>query len=98
MLNILHVYIIGLEKEQMEKVMPLSTEETIKLLLKTNKEQEETIANLRATIDEMRTTIVNLNETLDELKRKLFGSSRERTKKQVPKKLCQRMKQANRKP
>lgn len=61
--------------------MPLNTEETIKLLLKTNKEQEETIANLRATIDEMRTTIVNLNETLDELKRKLFGSSRERTKK-----------------
>ncbi len=30
--------------------MPLNAEETIQLLLKTNKEQEETIENLRATI------------------------------------------------
>lgn len=59
--------------------MPLNTEETIQLLLKTNKEQEETIADLRATIKALRATVANLNETLDELKRKLFGASSEKT-------------------
>ena len=59
--------------------MPLNTEETIRLLLKTNKEQEETIADLRATIKALRATVANLNETLDELKRKLFGTSSEKT-------------------
>lgn len=59
--------------------MPLNAEETIQLLLKTNKEQEETITDLRATVKELRITIANLNETLDEFKRKLFGTSSERT-------------------
>ena len=60
--------------------MPLDAEEMIQLLLKTNKEQEQTITDLRATIKDLRSTIANLNETLDELKRKLFGSSSEKTK------------------
>ena len=59
--------------------MPLNTEETIQLLLKTNKEQKETIADIRATIKTLRATIANLNETLDEFKRKLFGTSSENT-------------------
>lgn len=58
--------------------MPLNAEETIQLLLKTNKEQEETIADLRATIKALQATIANLNETLDEFKRKLFGTSSEK--------------------
>ena len=56
----------------------------IQLLLKTNKEQEQTITDLRATIKDLRSTIANLNETLDELKRKLFGSSSEKTKASQP--------------
>lgn len=59
--------------------MSLNTEETIQLLLKTNKEQEETIADLRATIKTLQATIANLNETLDEFKRKFFGTSSEKT-------------------
>lgn len=59
--------------------MSLSSEETIQLLLKTNKEQEETIQDLRTTVKELRATIANLNETLEELKRKIFGTSSERT-------------------
>lgn len=62
----------------METGMPLNAEETIQLLLKTNKEQEETIADLRATIKALQATIANLNETLDEFKRKLFGTSSEK--------------------
>ena len=64
--------------------MPLDAEEMIQLLLKTNKEQEQTITDLRATIKDLRSTIANLNETLDELKRKLFGSSSEKTKASQP--------------
>ena len=64
----------------METAMSLDAEEMIQLLLKTNKEQEQTITDLRATIKDLRSTIANLNETLDELKRKLFGSSSEKTK------------------
>lgn len=64
--------------------MPLDAEEMIQLLLKTNKEQEQTITDLRATIKDLRSTIANLNETLDELKRKLFGSSSEKTKASKP--------------
>ena len=60
--------------------MPLDTEDTIQLLLKTNKEQEQTIADLRATIKDLRSTIANLNETLDELKRKIFGTSSEKVR------------------
>ena len=60
--------------------MPLDAEEMIQVLLKTNKEQEQTIADLRATVKDLRSTIANLNETLDELKRKLFGTSSEKTK------------------
>lgn len=59
--------------------MSLSSEETIQLLLKTNKEQEETIQDLRTTVKELQATIANLNETLEELKRKIFGTSSERT-------------------
>ena len=64
--------------------MSLDAEEMIQLLLKTNKEQEQTITDLRATIKDLRSTIANLNETLDELKRKLFGSSSEKTKASQP--------------
>lgn len=60
--------------------MPLDTEDTIQLLLKTNKEQEQTIADLRATIKDLHSTIANLNETLDELKRKIFGTSSEKVR------------------
>lgn len=59
--------------------MPHDQEEMIQFLLKTNREQEETIADLRATIKDLRNTIANLNETLDEFKRKLFGTSSEKT-------------------
>ena len=64
--------------------MPLDAEKMIQLLLKTTKEQEQTITDLRATIKDLRSTIANLNETLDELKRKLFGSSSEKTKASQP--------------
>lgn len=40
---------------------------------------EETIQDLRTTVKELRATIANLNETLEELKRKIFGTSSERT-------------------
>lgn len=59
--------------------MPHDQEEMIRFLLKTNREQEETIADLRTTIKDLRNTIANLNETLDEFKRKLFGTSSEKT-------------------
>ena len=60
--------------------MPHDTEDMIQLLLSTNKEQEQTIVDLRATIKELRSTIANLNETIDEMKRKLFGTSSEKTR------------------
>ena len=60
--------------------MPHDTEDMIQLLLSTNKEQEQTIVDLRATIKELRSTIANLNETIDELKRKIFGTSSEKTR------------------
>lgn len=60
--------------------MPHDTEDMIQLLLNTNKEQEQTIVDLRATIKELRSTIANLNETIDELKRKIFGTSSEKTR------------------
>ena len=59
--------------------MPLDTEEMIRLLLKTNEEKDKTIETLQATIKDLQATIANLNETLDELKRKLFGTSSEKT-------------------
>ena len=64
--------------------MPLDAEDMIQLLLKTNTEQEQTIADLRATVKELRSTIVNLNETIDELKRKIFGTSSEKTRRPDP--------------
>lgn len=76
--------IIAVRKQRTETAMPLDAEEMIQLLLKTNKEQEQTITDLRATIKDLRSTIANLNETLDELKRKLFGSSSEKTKASQP--------------
>ena len=82
--------------------MPLNIEETLQHLQKTNseleqrlKEKEDTIADLRDTVTELRTTIsdlratiVNLTETLDELKRKLFGSSSEKTSETVSEELA----------
>ena len=59
--------------------MTLDKDEMIQILLQTNKEQERTIEDLRNTIRELRITVANLNETLDEFKRKLFGTSREKT-------------------
>lgn len=59
--------------------MILDKDEMIQILLQTNKEQERTIEDLRNTIRELRITVANLNETLDEFKRKLFGTSREKT-------------------
>ena len=59
--------------------MPFDKDEMIQLLIQTNKEQERTIEDLRNTIKELRATVANLNETLDEFKRKLFGTSREKT-------------------
>jgi transposase/uncharacterized coiled-coil protein SlyX len=59
--------------------MPLDAEEMIRFLQKTNQEQEKTIADLRETVKDLRATVANLNETLDELKRKLFGTSSEKT-------------------
>ena len=64
--------------------MPHDTEDMIQLLLRTNKEQEQTIVDLRATIKELRSTIANLNETIDELKRKIFGTSSEKTRRPDP--------------
>ena len=76
--------------------MPVNPEDMIQLLMKTNADQEErlkekdqTISDLRATVEELRTTvadlrstIANLNETLDEFKRKFFGTSSEKLKKE----------------
>lgn len=59
--------------------MPFDKDEMIQILIQTNKEQERTIEDLRNTIRELRITVANLNETLDEFKRKLFGTSREKT-------------------
>lgn len=64
--------------------------------MKTNAEQEErlkekdrtindlqaTVEDLRTTVADLRSTIANLNETLDEFKRKSFGTSSEKTKKE----------------
>lgn len=76
--------------------MPVNPEDMIRLLMKTNedleerlKEKNQTISDLRATVEELRntvtdlrSTIANLNETLDELKRKFFGTSSEKVKKE----------------
>ena len=76
--------------------MPVNPEDMIQLLMKTNAEQEErlkekdqTISDLRSTVDELRSTvtdlrstIANLIETLNELKRKFFGTSSEKVKKE----------------
>ena len=76
--------------------MPVNPEDIIQLLMKTNAEQEErlkekdqTISDLRSTVEELRnmvtdlrSTIANLNETLDEFKRKFFGTSSEKLKKE----------------
>lgn len=76
--------------------MPVNPEDMIQLLMKTNADQEErlkekdqTVSDLRATIEELRntvtdlrSTIANLNETLDEFKRKFFGTSSEKVKKE----------------
>ena len=78
LLSILCFLIIDIRKRRTEKSMPLNTEETIQLLLRTNKEQEETIADLRAAVKDLRAAIANLNETLEDLKRKLFGVSSEK--------------------
>lgn len=59
--------------------MPFDKDEMIQLLIKTNQEQEHTIEDLRNTIKELRVTVANLNETLDEFKRKLFGTSSEKS-------------------
>ena len=78
--------------------MPVNPEDMIQLLMKTNAEQEErlkekdqTISDLRSTVEELRgtvadlrSTIANLNETLDELKRKFFGTSSKKVKKEKP--------------
>ena len=77
--------------------MPVNPEDMIQLLMKTNAEQEErlkekdqTISDLRSTVEELRnmvtdlkSTIANLNETLDEFKRKFFGTSSEKVKKEI---------------
>lgn len=72
--------------------MPHDTEDMIQLLLSTNKEQEQTIVDLRATIKELRSTIANLNETIDELKRKIFGTSSEKTRRLIRRKESRRKK------
>lgn len=53
----------------------------IELLETRNSEQSETIKVLQSTISDLNQTIVNLNETIDDLKRRLFGTSSEKTKK-----------------
>ena len=77
--------------------MPVNPEDMIRLLMKTNadqevrlKEKDQTISDLRATVEELRntvtdlrSTIANLNETLDEFKRKFFGTSSEKVKKEI---------------
>ena len=71
--------------------MPHDTEDMIQLLLNTNKEQEQTIVDLRATIKELRSTIANLNETIDELKRKIFGTSSEKTRRPDQEEGCRQL-------
>ena len=51
----------------------------IRHLEQQTQDQAETIRSLNGTIADLRQTIANLQETLDELKRKLFGTSSERT-------------------
>ena len=57
------------------------TQELTQMLKERLKEKDETIAILQATIETLQITIANLNETLDELKRKLFGTSSEKSRK-----------------
>ena len=57
--------------------MTFNKNEIIQILIQTNKER--TIEDLRNTIRELSITVANLNETLDEFKRKLFGTSKEKT-------------------
>ena len=57
------------------------TQEFIQMLKERLNEKDETIATLQATIETLQITIANLNETLDEFKRKLFGTSSEKSKK-----------------
>ena len=60
--------------------MPTDKDELIHFLMKTNQEQKETIEHLQNTITDLQSMVANLNETIDELKRKLFGTSSEKTK------------------
>ena len=76
--------------------MPVNPDDMIQLLMKTNADQEErlkekdqmisdlraTVEELRNTVTDLRSTIANLNETLDEFKRKFFGTSSEKVKKE----------------
>ena len=72
--------------------MPVNPEDMIQLLMKTNAEQEErlkekdqTISDLRATVEELRNTVTDLRSTianLNEFKRKFFGTSSEKVKKE----------------
>lgn len=78
--------------------MPVKPEDMVQLLIKTNadlekrlKEKDQTINDLHATVEDLRgtvadlrNTIANLNETLDEFKRKFFGTSSEKVKKEEP--------------
>ena len=57
------------------------TQELIQMLKERLNEKDETSATLQATIETLQITIVNLTETLDEFKRKFFGISSEKSKK-----------------
>ena len=57
------------------------TQELIQMLKERLNEKDETIATLQATIEKLQITITNLTETLDEFKRKFFGISSEKSKK-----------------
>ena len=57
------------------------TQELIQMLKERLNEKDETIATLQATIETLQITIANLTETLDEFKRKFFGISSEKSKK-----------------
>lgn len=59
-------------------------DQLIELLTKLNKRLETQVEEQAETIRELKAIIANLQETLDEFKRKLFGTSSEKTRKDPP--------------
>jgi len=58
------------------------TEMLVELLQKTIEQKDEQIRELRQTVADLQETVASLNETLEEFRRKFFGSSSEKTRRE----------------